>query len=165
MPKQKSEPASVVTRVRRATPQDAVAIYRGIPDKPVHDEAAFIGHILRTIAIGFVLVVETQTQRYAAIIGSIGFMDGAPVYAKQALLKSEWVDLTAPSVDAHFAEILEKLEAFTTEHKVEAVIEGELPAKFMDAMETAGFFFQNRAVLGYVPPDVKEDEPLDTFEE
>lgn len=80
-------------RIRRATPLDAVNLFKLLVDDEkrtgtgeAFDEAARVAHILTVIATGYV----TVAVRAGRIVGSIGFVPGAPSYALEQVLVGEW---------------------------------------------------------------------------
>lgn len=87
-------------RIRRASPLDAVNLYKLLVDEEIksgtavpHDETARIADILTTISTGYVSVVEKSGR----IVGSLGFAAGGEPYALSKILDSKWAFL-APAL-------------------------------------------------------------------
>jgi N-acetylglutamate synthase-like GNAT family acetyltransferase len=109
-------------KIRRATPLDAVNLYRMVVDDErkagtelEFDEAARVAHILTIIASGYVSVVEKSGR----IVGSFGFAAGGPEYAKNRVLVSEWCILHPSLASTKVSDrLVERLLNFADEHGV-----------------------------------------------
>lgn len=135
-------------RIRQATPLDAVAVYKLLVDEELKtdspvafDPAARLVHIIDVIATGYVLVACNKSDR---IVGTIGFRSGAPAYAKEPALVSDWLVLV-PSirntpVGKKIAEVLlGKLTKFADLEGVIVRVFVPTDAKMIDQLKSAGF--------------------------
>jgi N-acetylglutamate synthase and related acetyltransferases len=151
-------------RIRRATPLDAVNLYRLVVDDErkagtelEYDEAARIAHILHVIASGYVTVVEKSGR----IVGSFGFAAGGPEYAKSKILDSAWCVLH-PSL-AHTqvaARLVQRLTAFADKHGVgvQITVPGAEPTGVDNFLAEFGFVASKRQ---FVREPTSNDERSD----
>lgn len=81
-------------QIRAATALDAVNLYQVLVAEEektdtglAFDETARLVHIINIIATGYVLVAEKSGR----LVGSAGFANGAPGYASESVLASDWL--------------------------------------------------------------------------
>lgn len=134
-------------KIRAATALDAVNLYQLLVDEEekseiglAFDETARVAHILNTIATGYVLVAEKSGR----IVGSVGFANGAPGYATESILVSEWLwllpSLRNKDTGNRLARVfLEKLTAFADLKAVQTRIFIPAGSKLSAALEAQGF--------------------------
>lgn len=132
-------------RIRRATPLDAVNLYKLLVDEEkraggvqTHNEAERIAHILRVIATGYATVADLSGR----IVGSIAFSLGNPEDAKSQPLLGEWFVLRPSFRDSEVGpKLFAGFTRFTDTHGIGARI--AIPLTLMDTVEhtlsAAGF--------------------------
>jgi hypothetical protein len=109
-------------RIRRATPLDAVNLYKLLVDEEQNtgidvefDEAVRLAHILHVIATGYVAVAEKSGR----LVGTIGFSAGGPQYAKDRVLTSEWYFLIPSLQNSQVpARFVNRIVEFADKHNV-----------------------------------------------
>lgn len=154
-------------RHRRATPLDAVNLYRLQVDEESkanivsdEDQAARLMHILTVIETGYVSVVEISGR----IVGSIGFAPGGAPYAKQRSLVSEWAFL-APSARSPklVARLVAGVTRFADKYKtaIQVSLRVGIPKSILRVWQDQGFIPVTTQLTRAA--DNAEDEPyLDT---
>lgn len=131
-------------RIRRATPLDAVNLYKLLVDEEQNtgidiefDEAARLAHILHVIATGYVAVAEKSGR----LVGTIGFSAGGPQYAKARILTSEWYFLIPSLQNSQVpASFVNRIVSFADRHGVGISFSGpEHEPALSAALELHGF--------------------------
>jgi hypothetical protein len=109
-------------RIRRATPLDAVNLYRLLVSEEKRtgagrpfDEAARMAHIIVAIAEGFVTVAVISGR----IVGSIGAIPTSATYIKGAALTGEWFVILPSFSDTKVgAKLVQGLVRFADLHQL-----------------------------------------------
>ncbi len=164
---------SKTLRIRRATPLDAVNLYRIQTDEerkanatPLaeEDQSSRLMHILTVIETGYVSVVEISGR----IVGSIGFAPGGAPYQKARSLVSEWAFLTASFRNPKIvARLVAGVTRFADKYKAPVIVSlsDELGDEFVRVWEDQGFelrtcVFARPAVLD--EPELDSEPDVDT---
>lgn len=161
-------------KFRRATPLDSVNIFRLLADDEKQkgsaieqDDAARLAHILSVIATGYVLVVE----RSGRLLGSLGFGSGAPPYAKEIMLVTQW-SVFLHGLDKNYqmmSLLLADVSDFADKYKTAVVLSvplDSIPAEVIGGQGYAlrGATYTRKALLADVEPNTAvEDDGYDEW--
>ncbi len=155
---------SKTLRIRRATPLDAVNLYRIQTDEerkanatPLaeEDQSSRLMHILTVIETGYVSVVEISGR----IVGSIGFAPGGAPYQKARSLVSEWAFLTASFRNPKIvARLVAGVTRFADKYKAPIIVSlsDELGDEIVRVWEDQGFDLRTRV---FARPALEANEP------
>ncbi len=134
-------------RIRMATALDAVNLYQLLVAEEeksniglAFDETARLVHIINVIATGYVLVAEKSGR----IVGSAGFANGAPGYASESILVSDWMYLLPSLRNTDLGKrlikkLLDKLTKFADLKAVQTRLYIPTGSKLSAALEAQGF--------------------------
>ena len=151
-------------RIRRATPLDAVNLYRLLVDEEKRagtgapfDEASRIAHILTTIAVGYVTVAVLSGR----IVGSIGAVPSAPSYSDEKPLTGQWLVLLPSFRDTKVGvKLVEGLARFADLHGLGISFTLPYPVLLTTVKAAEAIGFEATALTYSREPRLKIDEPV-----